>query len=422
MLTGKLFILQPQSHVIIVITIFREEFTTFCIFAGLLQLKEAEKSDNTEKATTCSDTISYVEDTGRRETGVLAGTALLSHVTYVPHTKRLLIIQKKSDVVNILSEQFQVIGTIDPIQLLPIQTYKKSNQDKIKVCSVCYIPQKELFAYSSTDYCIVICREVSVRNASTTLALYRRITHAFLHIKLCWCSSSKILCSVSANNIIFGWSTESNEPLFDMSHHTDTITGIVSLDPHGLVATSSLDKKIILWSPKSQRVKAVLRGHSRGVRILCSKGDMLLSAGFECDARTWDLVTLEQALIMRGHRALITAAEVMTCLPDCQRAITADATGEIRVWDVFVKSGFDVAKFATTINVFSVDVTQSLDRIDFLVLPHETEFSVSNFSNIIICSSSLRHFKAEAKIKEFIAPNGMCFSETNGCIITSIGE
>jgi WD40 repeat protein len=287
---------------------------------------------------------------------------------------------------------------------------------------VCYIPYKDLYAYSASDYSIVICKEIFVPGMGATFALYRRIVHAFLHIKLCWCEYSKVLCSVALDDVIYGWSVDAPDPLFDMSRHTNTITDIVSLDAQGLVVTCSLDKKIIFWSQRTQRVKAVLRGHTRGVRIMSALGDCLLSAGFECDAKTWDLTSLEPALTLRGHRTPIAAAKMMTAIPDCHRAITVDESGEFRLWDVLVKTGFDTGQFATTIHVFSVQCDDSLSRIVYLALPFESDHSIGHYSNVIACSSSLVHFRTEAKVTEFVAPSGMCYSEANGCIITSIGE
>jgi hypothetical protein len=52
-----------------------------------------------------------------------------------------------------------------------------------------------------------------------------------------------------------------------------------------------------------------------GVRTLSHYESTLLSAGFECDARTWDLVTKDPVAILRGHRFPVAAAKLM-----CDRA------------------------------------------------------------------------------------------------------
>ena len=113
---------------------------------------------------------------------------------------------------------------------------------------------------------------------------------------------------------------------------------------------------------------------------------------------------------------------MMMAEPDCHRAVTVDESGEFRLWDVLVKNGFATGKFATTIHVFCVPCEKSLDRIMGLALPFEADCSIGNYSNIIACSSSLVHFQPEAKVAEFVAPTGMCYSEANGCLLTCIGE
>lgn len=406
----------------------REEFTTFCIFTGLLELAEGDKCGNAlEGGSGSEEAVRFVVEGGRREQDVLSHTALVSLVLHVPATKRLLLLQKKALVVDMVDEHFRRVATLDPTHLLPSpppEQARKSNtnRDSIKVYAVCYISCAMLYAYSASDYSIVMCKEIFVPGVGATFSLHRRIVHAFLHVKLCWCEHSRVLCSVAVDNIIYGWSIDSADPLFDMSRHSNTVTDMVALDQHGLVGTCSLDKKIILWSQRSQRVKAVLRGHKRGVRGLHAMGDVLISAGFECDAKTWDLVSLEPALTLRGHRAPITVAKMMIAVPDCHRAISVDESGEFRLWDVLVKTGFDTGQFATALHVFSVPCEKSLDRVMGLVLPFEADFSHGNYSNIIACSSTLVHFQPEAKVTEFVAPSGMCYSDANRCLITCIGK
>lgn len=393
-----------------------EEFTTFCIFMGLQQLADAEKPDITD------DAVRYVEDTSRREHRVLTHTALVSSITHDKITKRMFVIQKKAAGVDIIDEYFNKVAFLDPMLLLPECSRKSKNLQSIKVYSVCYIPGRDLYAYSASDYSIVFCKEIFASGGEATFAVHRRIIHAFLHFKLCWCEYSKTLCSVSLDSVIYGWSVDSHDPLFEVSRHSDTITDIVALDGHGLVATCSLDKKIIVWSQRTQRVKGVFQGHNRGIKVISALGDCLLSAGFECDAKTWDLVNMEPLLTLRGHRMPITTARMMTAMPDCQRAATVDESGEFRIWDVMVKGGFDTGQFATTINVFSIHTNSPLARIVFLAFPFESEYSIGKHSNIIACSSSLTHFTPESKVTEFIPPSGMCYSEANGCVITSIGK
>jgi WD40 repeat protein len=61
--------------------------------------------------------------------------------------------------------------------------------------------------------------------------------------------------------------------------------------------------------------QGILLGHKRGVRCLSHYDTTLLSAGFECEARTWDMATKEPVAILKGHRLPVAAARLM-----CDRA------------------------------------------------------------------------------------------------------
>jgi len=113
------------------------------------------------------------------------------------------------------------------------------------------------------------------------------------------------------------------------------ITDFIPIDDFGSFATCSLDKRIVVWSATSRRVKAVLIGHKRGVRSLNYSRNLLLSCGFETDARIWDLTTKDCTVILRGHRHILVGGKLM-----CERArdyeeyraITVDESGEFRLW------------------------------------------------------------------------------------------
>lgn len=100
-----------------------------------------------------------------------------------------------------------------------------------------------------------------------------------------------------------------------VNRHEDVITDFIAIEHMEVFVTCSMDKRIVMWSAKSRRVRGILlgnfrgdvwlfgiwmslflfcAGHERGVRCLSSHENLLLSAGFETDALTWDLVSKEQ--------------------------------------------------------------------------------------------------------------------------------
>lgn len=91
-----------------------------------------------------------------------------------------------------------------------------------------------------------------------------------------------------------------------------------------------VDKRIVMFSALTRRVRGVFIGHTRGIRCLSAYNSTLLSAGFECEARTWDMNSKDAVGILQGHRVPVRAAKLM-----CQnalsekdyRAITVDESG-----------------------------------------------------------------------------------------------
>ncbi|KAJ1432217.1 hypothetical protein B484DRAFT_298418, partial [Ochromonadaceae sp. CCMP2298] len=84
--------------------------------------------------------------------------------------------------------------------------------------------------------------------------------------------------------------------------HTDIITDFIAVEHLDMFMTCSMDKRIVMWSAHSRRVKGILLGHKRGVRSLSAYEQTLLSSGFECEARLWELVNKDCIGILKGHR------------------------------------------------------------------------------------------------------------------------
>ena len=120
--------------------------------------------------------------------------------------------------------------------------------------------------------------------------------------------------------------------LFQVSRHTDIVTDFISCDHLDMFMTCSMDKRIVLWSAVSRRVKGILLGHKRGVRSLSVYEQILLSSGFECEARLWELVNKDCIAILKGHRHPIVCAKLMCDKAQGEkehRAITVDESGAL---------------------------------------------------------------------------------------------
>lgn len=342
---------------------------------------------------------------------------------HVACTKKVIVLPDTCDVVNIMNERLGLFAKIHPKKFIE-KDCDKSDAEKLKIMDVVYIPCKDLYCYSASDHSLVFCKELQghAGKKEVTFNIYNRINHTFLHVKLCWSDASKILCSVNVENTIFGWEIDSTAPLFQISRHSQKITDFIALDSYGLFATCSLDKRIKLWSQTTRRMKGVLVGHKRGIRFLSHGKDCLLSAGFECEAKAWDLDLFEQTLTLRGHRKSISACKVM-CRSEEEdelRGLTVDESGEFRLWDLFVKKGSD-STYATTLQTFN-SKDETLSRVNFLAIPFDKEFSNGEYSNVIAGTYALMHFRPEKSVQEFVPPACMIYSETNCCLLSACGK
>jgi Ca2+-binding EF-hand superfamily protein len=392
-----------------------DEFTTFCIQMGLTS--NDAKGYNNENVLD-KYVVEYRED-GTTQDNVIKSHSQLSIMKYIQPLNRIVAMLEKGDSVLMMNEHFKLHSIFDPSRLP-----HSDPQEKPKIYDICYLPSKDLFAYSASDHSIVILKEqTSLNGKRISYSVQKKILTNTLHLKLCWSDRCKILCSVSSDNVVYGWDTDEQNPIFQVSRHKDTITDFISIDPMELFVTCSLDKRIVLWSQSSRRVRGVLLGHKRGIRFMSYLRGALLSAGFECEAKTWDVSLREPTLILRGHRAPIAAGKVMC--PEGEsleslRAITVDDSGEFRLWNIYVKEKGSDPTLAPVLQTFSVQNSQT--RFSFLELPFNPHKSIGAYSNIIAGASKLIHFVPEKNTAEFVPPKSICYSEPNNCLVTAIGH
>lgn len=345
---------------------------------------------------------------------------------YFPEAKRTVVIPEDASTFSMFDDSFKEVSRVDLATLFGAE----NNQPKIKdsgaleVFDVCFVPLRDLYCYCSADHTITMMKPHSDTSGKKIhYSLYNRVHHGYRHVKLCWSERAKVLCSISTLNDIFGWTLEGHSPVFQVSRHKEMITDFLSIDDLGFFATCSLDKSVVLWSQSTQRVRGVLMGHTRGIKVMSYAKNTLITAGFEMDARVWNLSLQENTLILRGHRAPLVAAKVM-CQPKeldvDQRALTVDTRGEFRLWDVRVKSGTDI-KIIGAMMCFSMQES-SMSQVKFLAVPYNPKYSRESYSNFICGTSKLIQFKPEKNCKEFLPCNQMVYSSGNTSLVLAVGR
>lgn len=405
-----------------------DEFTTFCI-----QTASEGQSLNAAGSSMDEYVIEYAEDSLRRDK-VLSPYRPVALMRFVKEERRFLIIPDEADKIVIMDERFKVRSELSPYNVSVKNamgqtegTMQANTDHKIMLYDVIFLTCKNLYAFSASDHSITIVREQGgVGNRKATHVLYSRLFHELLHLKLCWSDRHEILCSVASNRIIYGWNIDKSQPIFQVSRHSDIVTSFTCVDSLDVFITGSMDKKIVMWSAISRRVKGIFLGHKRGVRCLSQHDTTLLSAGFEADARTWDLSTKDNVAILKGHRFPIAAAKLMCDLATTERdyrAVTVDESGELRLWNIYVKERTSSAVFVPTLQVFEMqNPVPPTQYIRFLEVPGTPHLTTSYYSNLVAVGTKMMNFIPEKNSKEFVPPSASEFNGTAAELVTCVGK
>lgn len=460
-----------------------DEFTTFCVSTGLnvtVNKKALDNNNDSQEQSLDQYVIEYGEEVLQRDR-ILSAYRLVSVMRYVPDTRKIYIISEDADNILMLDEKYRLHAQLYPSKIqIPgpgaasstsknavaaaaalaaanggappadtgsagtgsgmsgadalssateamKNTMKGGSFPRVMVYDVCYLTGRDLIAFTSSDHSITIVREMATMGANKTyFVLHNKFFHTLLHLKLCWSQKYDLLCTTASDRVIYGWNIDTAQIIFQVSRHSDIITDFLAADHMDVFITSSMDKRIVMWSATSRRVKGILLGHKRGVRCLSMFENLLLSAGFECDARLWDLNSKDCISILRGHRHPITAARLM-----CERAhsdkdyraISVDESGEFRLWNIYVRERTSEPMIATTLQMFEMqNVEYPINQFRFLALPYNSKASTSYYSDIIACSTKLLHFVPEKNTKEFVPPTACVCNEASAVILTAAGR
>ncbi|CBZ50053.1 nb-ARC domain protein, related [Neospora caninum Liverpool] len=109
---------------------------------------------------------------------------------------------------------------------------------------------------------------------------------------------------------------------------------VASIDDDNLFASASADASILLWDATRSTPLRTLKGHKKGVFSLAFSTDFscLLSAGLDKDALVWSPCNLTKPIChLQGHPYALCGVAVV---PGTPQAVTADASGALRLWDL----------------------------------------------------------------------------------------
>lgn len=286
-----------------------EEFTSYCVEAGIV----ATRRVNVPLRFKFVEAESYVDRTSKGPT--------INKTVWIEEMKRLFVFEGQASVVRLYNHKLELQDEIE----------MDSREVTALVHSCCYIAEHNLISICSSNLQITFWDATTLAHHSTA---YTRAAQSCL----CWAPGMDVLYSCgSSDPYISAWKWPDNSLLARFTKHTDIVTDMLAVPHYEVLVTASLDKKIMLWELGGSAHKGTLVGHARGVRQLqyVREHDLLLSAGFDCDALGWDINNRRQILRLRGHRfPLVGIQALIRAGAPAVRGLTCDRGGNFKVWDI----------------------------------------------------------------------------------------
>lgn len=140
------------------------------------------------------------------------------------------------------------------------------------------------------------------------------------------------------DNTIGLWSTKQRNALatLKINKSEETVFGIASLafNKTGKILASSSDNSFIyLWSIPSGKCISVLIGHKHGVTCVAFSPEdhYLASGGSDSTLRFWDIASGKCVFMLTGHQASVTS---IAFSPDGKFLVSGSDDNSIRLWDI----------------------------------------------------------------------------------------
>lgn len=148
--------------------------------------------------------------------------------------------------------------------------------------------------------------------------------------------------SAGEDKTIRWWKLADNQPLGEITRHTDVVTSVVFARSGYTALSASLDKSVRVWDLEAKNQTARLLGHTAGVTCAVYLPDerTAISGSLDTTLRMWDLKKEELLRTLEGHKGSVLCVAVS---PDARRAASGGADGTLRVWDL--EGGSEVASY-----------------------------------------------------------------------------
>jgi hypothetical protein len=282
-----------------------EEFTSFCVEAGMVQTRNIRLPLK----------YKYVERTDFVDRA--SHGTYVHRMRYIPKLQRLMVFDAEGTTVKVYNEECKLIGEIRPAQIfVPSQTNGKGTfiedtEHAGVVLDIAYIDARNQLAICCSDSYISFWEPdpkhpdvwihsiLDSGDPKIPSGAYKLFTVVPQSMVVWSATTSSIFtCGSDSKGVISSWSLEhssagipSLEEKPALKAHSDVVMDLLVIEEHDVLASASLDHKIILWDLSSGRFRGELLGHKKGVRQIAYsvEHDLLLSVGFVRKSRFWTL-------------------------------------------------------------------------------------------------------------------------------------
>jgi WD40 repeat protein len=163
------------------------------------------------------------------------------------------------------------------------------------------------------------------------------------------------LASSYNNLIIYNFST--GEIVNSLNGHNDSVESLEVLNEQ-IIASGSLDEKVIIWDLKTNLSKLSFTGHTFGVKCLKRVLHNLLASGDSNGSIIiWDWQTGSIHHILKGHTASVWRSSLD--LFDHQTLISGLNDKTIRFWNIFNGSILQTIKSDIKVNAIAMIIKKS---------------------------------------------------------------
>ena len=393
-----------------------EEFTSFCIEVGMISTHQSNELELDEY------TVQYMHDTMFVDRSLTRALPVRCMVEILD-LERILLVEQNSP-------QFNVYN-LDMV-LQHFHRFDEDSHPGMYIIDVAYLYRLRMLAVSGSDHVVYLLQEhLSTSGSHKFYSIYEQCLNESLQVKLAWCPANYRLLSIDPANNFYMWpmdpeTFEEDAPphrpkLPPHRPHKDVITDVLYIKDRGLIATSSLDKRIVLWGLDNMRERGVLLGHKLGIRKMAYANGMLISVGFEYDAIVWDITSKAQSLLLRGHRHPIASVRILAVHREhTLKAVTVDDSCSFRVWELV--SGESGGGVGHCIQEFPLPYNDPNGPIRCIALPFSTSRSIREFSDLLIGASRPTRMLPNKIMKEFVDPVRATFNGVASHFVCAIGD